>query len=205
MAIVTEIKENRGLIEVYADGVRFARIRKPHFEKKPLSAGDVLEAEAYLDSMAAIQFPDAYEAALTSLDFSARTAREIEASLVRRGYVPPVARAVTEKLIEARLIDDRAYAQRIAEGAAKKSAGRFAVRRKLMAKGIGEEDAEAALSNLDDQQQAQAARGAAEKLGRKYADLPAREARAKLSQALARRGFSWDTISGALEGFFEEK
>lgn len=205
MAIVTDIRETRGIVEVSVDGVRFARVRKAHFEKRPLAPGDEVEPDEYLDSVAAIQFPDAYEAALTSLDFSARTAREIEESLARRGYVPSVARAVTEKLTEARLIDDLQYATRLAEGAAKKSAGRYAVRRKLMAKGIGEEDAEAALSQLDGTQQASAAREAAEKLGRKYRELPPLEARAKLSQALARRGFSWDAISAALDGLFEEE
>ena len=201
MAIVTEINENRGMVDVYMEGVRFARIKKAHFDQKPLSPGDDVEPEAYLDSIAAVQFPDAYEAALTSLDFSARTAREIEQSLARRGFVPPVARAVTEKLAEARLIDDKAYAARLAEGAARKKTGKFAVRRKLMAKGIGEEDAEAALGQLDEAQQARAAQEAAQKLGRKYAALEPREARAKLSQALARRGFSWDAISAALEGW----
>ena len=57
---------------------------------------------------------------------------------------------------------------------------------------------------LDDEQQRTAARQAAEKLGRKYRDLPPREARAKLSQALARRGFSWDVISSALEDWETE-
>ena len=204
MATVTEIRENRGIIEVYIEGARFARIKKTHFQKKPLVPGDEVAPEEYLDAMAALQFADAYEVALTSLDFSPRTAREIERNLVRKGFVPPAAMAVAEKLSEARIIDDARYAQRLAENAAKKSAGKFAVRRKLQAKGIGEEDAEAALSQLDDGQQARAAREAAEKLGRKYEALPPREARAKLSQALARRGFSWDAISNVLDGFYED-
>ena len=204
MAIVSEIRENRGLVEVYVEGTRLAAIRKAHFAKKSLAAGDEIEAEEYLDSVAGIQFADAYEAALTSLDFSARTAREIEISLARRGYVPPVAKAVTEKLAEAGIIDATRYAARLAEGAAKKNVGKYAVRQKLMAKGIGAEDAESALGHLDEAQQARAARETAEKLGRKYESLPPRDARAKLSQALSRRGFSWDAISGALEGLFGE-
>lgn len=204
MAIVTEIRENRGMVEVYMEGTRLATIRKAHFAKRPLAAGDDVEPGEYLDSVAAVQFADAYEAALTSLDFSARTAREIEKSLARRGYVPSVARAVTEKLAEAGIIDDIQYAARLAEGAAKKNVGKYAFRRKLMGKGIGAEDAESALSPLDEAQQARAARETAEKLGRKYASMQPREARAKLSQALSRRGFSWDAISGALEGFFDE-
>ena len=40
---------------------------------------------------------------------------------------------------------------------------------------------------------------AARRLWRKYEDLPEREAKAKLSQALARRGFGWDAIESALD------
>lgn len=204
MAAVTDVKETRGLVEIYIEGVRFARIKKAHFTKKPVAPGDEIEPDEYLDSVASVQFADAYEAALTSLDFSARTAREIERSLVRKGFVPPVTKAVTEKLTEARLIDDGQYAMRLAESAANKNAGKFAIKRKLMAKGIGEREAEAALAQLDDAQQARAAREAAEKIGRRYQDLPPRAARAKISQALGRRGFPWDAISVALEGFFDE-
>ena len=53
-------------------------------------------------------------------------------------------------------------------------------------------------------QQAEAARRAAQGLVRRYADLPAREGRAKLSQALARRGFAWDTVREAVDAVLAE-
>ena len=135
MAQVTDLRDARGIVEVYLDGVRFVKIRKKHFEIKPLSAGDEIAPEEYLNLVASVQFADAYEAALTSLDFSARTGGEIEKSLKARGYVAPAARAVVEKLTEAHLIDDAQYASRLTENAAKKGVGIFSVRRKLMAKG----------------------------------------------------------------------
>ena len=52
---------------------------------------------------------------------------------------------------------------------------------------------------FDDDQQRIAALQAAQKLYRKYEALPEREARAKLSQALARRGFGWDAIESAVD------
>ena len=78
------------------------------------------------------------------------------------------------------------------------------MRRKLRARGIGEEDAEAALNMLDDEQQAQAAQAAARSLLRKYASLPAREGRAKLSQALARRGFGWDSVRASVDALLSD-
>ena len=101
------------------------------------------------------------------------------------------------------LIDDARYAQRMAELHAGQATGVYAFKRKLMAKGISEDDAQEALAAFDDDQQRAACRVAAEKLWRKYEALPRREARAKLSQALARRGFGWDAIESVLDDLVE--
>ena len=54
------------------------------------------------------------------------------------------------------------------------------------------------------EQQQNAALELARKLSARYAGQPARSARAKLSQAMARRGFSWDDISWALNQLEEQ-
>ena len=203
MAIVTGIQERRGLMEIDLDGSFFARVRRQHFEKCPLEEGQAIDPEAYLGRVAAVQFPDAWEAALTSLDFAARTARDIGTSLRRRGYVDPVIEAVTAKLTESGLIDDARYAERLAETQSKKPVGIYAFKRKLRARGISDEDAENALASFDDAQQQAACLAAAQKLYRKYAELPSREGRAKLSQALGRRGFSWDVVESVIDRLFE--
>ena len=203
MSIVTDIVENRGLVEIRADGATVARVRKAHFAKHPLSVGDDIDPEAYIGRLAAAQFADGYEAALTSLDFCARSAREIGNTLRRKGYVEPAVEAIVERLTENGLIDDARYAQRMAELQSGKPVGIYAFKRKLRAKGISEDDAEEALSAFDDAQQQAAALEAARKLFRKYVELPEREARAKLSQALARKGFGWDAIDNAIDALFE--
>ena len=203
MAIVTGIQERRGIVEIDLDGAPFVRVRRQHFEKFPLEAGQALDPEAYLGRVAAAQFPDAWEAALTSLDSAARTARDIGMSLRRRGYVPPVAEAVVAKLMESGLVDDARYAERLAETQSRKPVGVYAFKRKLRARGISDEDAEDALAAFDDAQQRAACLAAAEKLFRKYAELPPREGKAKLSQALGRRGFGWEVIEGVVDQLFD--
>lgn len=204
MAIITGLEENRGRIEVIADGCTIARIRKTHFEKCPLSVGEEVDIDEYIDRLAAIQFADGYECALSSLDLCARSAQEIGNSLRRRGYVAPAIEAIIARLMENHLIDDRQYAQRLAEIQSQRSTGIYAVKRKLRAKGISEEDVEDALAVFDEDQQRHAALLAAQKLARRYENLPMREARAKLSQALMRRGFSWDSIESVVESLFDE-
>ena len=199
MAEVSEIRENRGMVEIVVEGATLARVRKAHFDKCPVAEGEDIDEAAYLDRLAAAQFADAYEAALTSLDRSARTAHDLANTLRRKGYVQPAIDAVLERLTESGLIDDARYARRMAELSAVKPVGVYAFKRKLRARGISDDDAEDALTAFDDDQQRIAALQAAQSLYRKYEALPEREARAKLSQALARRGFSWDAIESAVE------
>ena len=203
MAIVTGIEEKRGQVEILADGAVVLRVRKQHFDRVPVREGDEIDVERYVGRLAAVQFADAYEAALCCLDRSSRSEREIAAALRRRGYVEPAIEAVLQRLRENRLIDDARYAQRMAELHAGKATGVYAFKRKLRAKGISEEDAEEALSAFDEEQQRDACLEVAQSLFRRYAELPRREGRAKLSQALARRGFGWDVIESAVDQVFE--
>ena len=199
MAIVNDIREIRGLMEISLDGVAWLKIRKKHFAKHPLECGGHVEPNEYIESMAALQAADCYEAALTMLDQSAKTEGEMRRKLIMKGYVEPAAEATVERLKENRLLDDRRIAERMAQTQIGKPVGVYALRRKMQAKQLSREDIEAAMEGFDDEQQAQACKVAAEKLWRKYSDLPPREAKAKLSQALGRRGFSWEAISGAVD------
>ena len=80
MSVVADIREFRGVMSISIDDGASLKVRKVHFDKRPLEIGDEVDLEEYENSVAAIQFNDAYEAALTSLDFCARTAKEIEKS-----------------------------------------------------------------------------------------------------------------------------
>ena len=204
MSTVTELKPVQGCMRVAFDDAPSLRIRKCHFAKLPLEEGDEIDPEEYVNRVASLQFADAYESALTSLDASARTASEIDRSLRMKGFVAPVAEAVVERLKENGLIDDQRLAARLAETQLTKPVGLYAMKRKLRAKGISDEDAAEALESFDDDQQRAAAIQAARKLLRRYENLPVRECRGKLSQALARRGFSWDAVSAAVEAVLEE-
>ena len=199
MAVITGIEVVRNRVVIQADGAEIARLPRAHFAKCPLRVGDEIDPAQYLDRVAAAQFSDAYEAALTCLDFCARSEKELSNALRRKGFVNPVIAATLARLREVGLIDDALYARRMAETQSAKPVGIYAFKRKLTAKGISDDDAEAALSAFDDDQQRAACKRAAEKLWRKYAALPPREARAKLSQALMRRGFGWDAIEATIE------
>lgn len=199
MAIVSDIQENKGILSISLDGMHWLKIRKKHFARLPLQPDEAIDPEEYIDRMAALQAPDCYEAALTMLDQAAQTSGDLYAKLIRKGFVAPAAEACVARLVGNGLIDDARYAQRMAQGQLHKPVGAYAVRRKLMAKHLPEDAIEAAMEEFDSEQQSAACRDAAEKLWRKYCALPVREGKAKLSLALARRGFGWDNIRCAVD------
>ena len=205
MATVVSVEIRRGIAQVLTDAGEKLQIRQKHFLLRPLQPGDCLETESYLDAIAALQSKEAYEAALCALDISARTRNELAKILSRKGYVLPAVEAALARLTEIGLIDDRRYVQRQVEIALERPIGAYALKRKLRERGISEEDLSPALDSLDAQQQLAAAEKAIGALRRRYEKLPANEARRKLSQALARRGFGWDTIAQAIEGVFPEE
>ena len=204
MSTITGIEESRGMVSIYADGTLALKLRRAHFAQCPLHEGDAFDPDDYTGRVAALQFRDAYEAALSCLDRSDRTEKQLSDALRRRGYVAPVIEAVIQRLRENRLLDDARYASRLAELQSGKPVGVYAFKRKLRARGVSEADAEAALEAFDDAQQQSACLEAAQRLYRKYEALPVREGRAKLSQALARRGFGWDAVEGVVDQLFSD-
>ncbi len=203
MAIVTNIEERRGMMIVDADGRRLCSVKRRFFKQLPLQVDEAIDEEEYLDRLAQLQLNPCYEDALSLLDFSMRATGEMRKKLQLKGYLPPAIDAVIERLLSSGLLNDADFAERMVQQQAGKPVGFYALKRKLRAKGVDEEAAEAALENVDEDEQVAAARALAEKSLRKYGGLERREARAKISQALARRGFTWDAIGRAMEGLFD--
>ena len=203
MATISLIEKHGSVYRIYADGRLMATLDRASFDRAPLAEGDEVDQEKYLENFACVQEPAAYEAALSALDRSARTERALRQWLARRGYLSGAIDSAVERLQRARLLNDGAIAERLTEAGAAGGMSKNAIKRKLRAKGVGDEDIDSALEAVSDEDQLLSAKRLAQKLYPKYAREERRAARAKLSQALARRGFSWDVIAQALEGLFE--
>ena len=78
------------------------------------------------------------------------------------------------------------------------------MRQKLRAKGIDADTAEEALEQLDDENQLSSAKALAQKFVRRYENEEPYKKKSKLSQALARRGFSWEIVREAVESVLED-
>ena len=199
MGMITGIEEARGRVTIYVDGVAFLKLKKKEFDELPLETGADLDEDDYLNRLCARQFKPAYESALNLLTARDMTAHDLMSALRRRGYLQEVAESVCQRLIENRLIDDSRYAQRYVELRQDTAVGRYAMKRKLRAKGIDENIAEEALEVLDDESQLATAKELARKLLRRYANEEPYARKSKISQAVARRGYSWDIVREAIE------
>lgn len=205
MGMVTSIEESRGRVTIYLDGIAFLKLKKKEFDELPVKIGDDLDEEEYMNRLCVRQAKPAYESALNLLTARDMTAHDLKSALRRRGYLEAVAESVCERLIENRLIDDSRYAQRYVELRQDSAVGRYVMKRKLRAKGIDDDVVEEALEMLDDETQLSAAKDLARKLSRRYEKEEPYARKSKLSQALARRGYSWDIVKEAVESLGDDE
>jgi regulatory protein len=94
-------------------------------------------------------------------------------------------------------LDDAAYAQRVVRHYAAKGYGERKLRDELYRRGVPRDLWEAALADLDDPAETIDAFVAKKLAGRE----PDRKELKKVSDALARRGYSWSDISAALRRY----
>ncbi|HZI89921.1 MAG TPA: regulatory protein RecX [Candidatus Polarisedimenticolia bacterium] len=150
----------------------------------------------------------AKEAALRILARGPRTEREIEGRLRDRGYEEGAVERALERLRRVSLVDDRAFVRSFLRTELFKAAqGRRLLVQKMRRRGVPdalireldsflEEDPDLTGRSLVSEED----RGAASmiQLRRRYGRLAPEVYRRRMQQALARRGFAWDTIRDLL-------
>lgn len=124
------------------------------------------------------------------------SATEITRYLRRQKIDDDIIQNVIDDLIEAKLIDDDAFAAYwVEQRETFRPRSRLALRQELSQKGIGRESVGEALENIDE---ADAARRVARKQAGRWRGLPEAEWRAKLTRYLMRQGFPYDVVSDVI-------
>ena len=147
--------------------------------------------------------PSAIDAALRFLGYRARSEAEVRRRLLRR-YSPEVVEQVVDLLKAQRYLDDPAFARewRSNRERFRPRAGRL-VRQELLRLGVSAEVAQSALSDFDNQANAQEA---ASRLARRLRsrDYTPEELRRRLWSHLRQRGFGYGEIKEAVDRVLEE-
>jgi len=149
----------------------------------------------------------AQEIALRALERTRRTRRELERRLKERGVEADAAGEALNRLERVGLIDDLEYARAfLREKLARRAVGERLLRGQLVARGVGGAIADQVMGELAAPEEGAAASRteldracqAAAQFARRYARLDPKTRRQRLSAALVRRGFDYETVSEAL-------
>jgi regulatory protein len=183
------VGEGEGLLTVHEDTLVSWRLLK----------GRELSATEYAKLKEDEQKEDAYRVALGMLERKARTTAELSKALKSKGYVPDVVAGCLERLSARGMIDDSAYAKRFTEQrAVGQRKGRMLIRQELLQRGVGREDAEQAIGELDGEIEQESALVLARK---RWPNIKGndRERKQKLMAILMRRGFPSAIVRSSIQ------
>jgi regulatory protein len=196
-------KKRPGRKSLFADGAFLIGVSTDTLLSFGLRTGDEITPETVRKLEWAEELLAARTASLRYLAVRPRTVREIRDALREKEFSDTVASETIASLKEAHLLDDAQFARSfIRNMLALKPAGRILMKRKLLLLGIERRVADEALDEVLTglPQDAEADRAAAAFLARKSGrGTPDARLKAQLTSYLARRGYAWDIVRGAVK------
>lgn len=158
-----------------------------------LSVGQMLDDEKIEQLKSEDQYESGYQAALRLISYRPRSNAEITEYLNKRGYPAETIEAVLQRLIDLELVNDHQFVQQWVDNRNEfRPRGRRALQVELRQRGIEQQIIDEYLANLDEPTLAYQA---AVKQAKKLKHLDRQTFRIKMSNFLARRGFSYELIS----------
>lgn len=200
MDMITEIRRERGRYRVTVSETEDFLVPVSLMRERPLTVGQPLDVEEYDNWLMVRQYRHALDRAVAYLAARARSRREVESKLQQAGYRPCTIEMVLYKLEREHILDDADFARQWVDARSTRKLGRSRIAQELRRKGVSADEAEAALSAIDDEDQLAGAAALAEKaIARIKPGEDRRKAENRILAMLARRGYSWDVAKQALQ------
>ena len=192
---ITPQAKDKTRCSIYVDGRFYCGLTLETTVKNRLKVGQSVTAEYLSEIQLESEKRSALDKALTHLTATQKTEKEMRDFLAKKGYLPATADYVMEKLRGYDFVNDGEYAKAYVTAKASKKGERL-IRMELRAKGIADEAAAEALSEIDEETQIESARSVLEKYLRgKEADVPTLQ---KAYRHLLSKGYSYDVARSAL-------
>jgi regulatory protein len=192
----------RSRLDLFVDGVVAGQISRYTAKKRSLRPGLELTQEQLAELVAEDQRHLGLQAALAMIARRPRSERQVRIALRRRKIGDDAITASIERLTEARLLDDQAYAAHYAESRDRTSPrSQRLLRQELVAAGITVDAAEGAVADISNED---AAYRVASSRQRGLERLAEQAYRTRLSAFLQRRGFSWELIRKTVDRCWRE-
>ena len=196
-SITPQIKD-KTRCNIYIDGRFCCGLTLEATVKNRLKVGQTIDPVRLAEIQLESEKNTALDKALTHVSATRKTEKQVRDFLAGKGYLPAVVDYVIEKMRGYNFLNDSEYAEAYVEFAGVKKGGRL-IKMELRAKGVAEEEIDAALQNLDGETQEQAASAILQKYMRhKTAD---KETLAKAFRYLMGKGFNYETARAALSAF----
>lgn len=200
MDMITEIRRERGRYRVTVSETEDFLVPVSLMRERPLTVGQPLDVEEYDNWLMVRQYRHALDRAVAYLAARARSRREVESKLQQAGYRPCTIEMVLYKLEREHILDDVDFARQWVDARSTRKLGRSRIAQELRRKGVSVDEAEAALSAIDDDDQLSGAAALAEKaIARIKPGEDPRKAENRILAMLARRGYGWDIAKQALQ------
>lgn len=209
MDVITSIKKERGRYRVTVSESEEILVPVSLMRERPLQEGQPIDIEEYDNWLMLRQYRHALDRAVGYLAARARSRHEVESKLLQAGYRPCTVEMVLYKLEREKILDDADFAQQWVEARATRHLGRSRIARELRSKGVSQEEAEAALEAISDDDQLSGALDLARKaVARLKPGEDPRKGANRIHAMLARRGYSWDVareaVRQAMDGLDDE-
>ncbi len=203
---ITRLEKYKGatwLVEI--DGETTVFLHRSIVQDNSLYIDMEISAAAMKDIIRQSQRRKAWEYALYLLDVRDYSYTEMFNKLSSKDYGDEICFETMEKLVRLGMIDDRRYAQSLARKLVEvKKYGYYKAIFEMQRKGIDRELCEEILAEYDDDQYERLLQLINRKYSRYLDDDDDGKGIAKVKNALARAGYSYDSINTAIELYFEE-
>lgn len=200
MDMITGIVKERSKFRVTVNGNTDLLVPGKIFRERPLNEGESIDLEEYDNWLMVRQYRQALDRAVAALASRAHSKHELEQKLLRSGYRPCTVEMVLYKLETEGFLDDADFAQQWVEARTTRKLGTRRIAQELRHKGVSADEAEAALAQVDTDEQLAAAVSLVEKaLARAKPGEDPRKTANRITGMLARRGYGWDIARQALE------
>ncbi|MBR2447567.1 MAG: regulatory protein RecX [Clostridia bacterium] len=201
MQIVNLQKDKLHLTKLSLSDGRQVLVDNDLIFERSLKAGLEIDDKYLEELLFSSDYVRAKSRAVWYLDRSAHTEKGLYDKLVRAGFAKEACAKVIARFIEVGLLDDRRYAETLAERLIETNVSKREALQKMLSKGLPYDLAKAVLEETEADENTQI-RNLIEK---KYRNKLQQENGAKkVFDALARKGFSFGAIREALKRYIEE-
>lgn len=202
--ILSSVKRVHGRATLTLSNGETLNMPRAMLRERPYKSGMPFDRAAFDAFICERSYAFAMDKAVSLLASRSRTEKEIVVSLQKNAYPEQIIARVMARLIEAGYLNDTDFAEHWAASRSNKGIGARRIRMELRQKGVSQEEIDAALSAVDDDDVMQGALKIAEKAARGK-DLSSPSDRQKILAALARRGYDFSVAKLALNQLISQR